>query len=187
MAMVKGSTLTSRLLWLDLKHGEAGKAQLLAAVSPATREVLSQPLQKADWYPFPVFVELNRALARMYGKGEEDAEFLRSLSRWAADANMTTLYRLFYKLGTPKWVIDRAARLWRLHYDSGLCLTERHPGNRVDMRILDFETPDDAHCQAVAGWAGRCIELSGGKEVKVDCIQCRVRGDGECRIRVDWT
>ena len=40
--------------------------------------------------------------------------------------------------------------------------------------------------QAVAGWAERSIELSGGKRAIVEESKCRTRGDELCQLDVNW-
>ena len=111
---------------------------------------------------------------------------IKSLGRHGADANLTTIYRLFYKVGTVKWILARASRLWGLHYDSGTLHVDMYPGREVGLRIEDFETPHQAHCLSVLGWAERSIELSGGGDVKIAEITCRTRGGPLCRFRASW-
>lgn len=184
MPNVKGSAITSRVLWVSLHHGEDGLRRLAQQVKPVTRQVLETPPQKARWYPFEVFVDLNETIDRVFGKG--DLRLVRELARFGADANLTTVYRLFYVVGTVKWIIDRAARLWDLHYDSGRLVVVRHPGNHVGLRIVGFPTPHQTHCMSVMGWCERSIELSGGKDVQMEEMSCRARGDAECAFQGRW-
>lgn len=184
MPNVKGSAIQSRVLWVELNHGEEGRRRLFAALRPETRKALEPPILKSKWYPFFVFVDLNETIDRLFGAG--DLSMVRTLARFGADANLTTIYRLFYMVGTVKWIIDRAARLWDLHYDSGKLLVIRQPGNDVEMRIVKFETPHRVHCLSVMGWAERSVELSGGKDVRLVETACRARGDGDCSFRVTW-
>lgn len=184
MANVKGSAVQSRALWVSLNHGDEGLRRLAAEVKPVTREALQTRADKARWYPFEVFVDLNESIDRVFGKG--DMALVKELGRFGAEANLTTVYRLFYVIGTVKWIIDRAARLWDLHYDSGRLIVVRHPGNEVGLRIVGFQTPHRTHCLSVAGWAERSVELSGGKDVKLDEPSCRARGDDECLFHATW-
>jgi hypothetical protein len=89
-------------------------------------------------------------------------------------------------VGTVKWILDRAARLWDLHYDSGKLLIVRHPGNNAELRIVKFSTPHRTHCLSVQGWAERSCELSGGKDVRLVETACRARGDDECNFLASW-
>ena len=106
MANVKGSALSSRVLWVQLEHGDAGYKRLLHQVSPDLKATIEMGINKAKWYPFDQFVELNVTLDRLFGKG--DMELIRPLGRFGADANLKTIYRLFYKVGTVHWILGRA-------------------------------------------------------------------------------
>lgn len=184
MANVKGSALSSRVLWVQLGHGAAGLDRLISQCSPALRAHIQEGIGKAKWYPFEEFVELNVLIDRLFGKG--DLGLIRELGRYGADANLTTIYRLFYKVGTTHWILGRAVRLWSAHYDSGfLEVLTRGPRTAI-LRIHNFETPDQVHCLSVAGWCQRSIELSGGENVQVVEPRCRTRGDELCQLEASW-
>jgi hypothetical protein len=181
---VKGSALASRLLWVRLGHGEAGLERLEAAASDALSPALVNGVAMARWYPFEVFVELNQVIDQLFGKG--DLGLVKELGRFGADANLKTVYRLFYKIGTVRWILGRAARLWTAHYDSGrMELVDDRPGSAT-LEIVDFATPHRIHCLSVAGWAERSVEISGGLEAKVEEDACRARGDERCLLRATW-
>ena len=184
MSNVKGSALTSRILWVQLGHGEAGMGRLKAQLSPELRSAIEQGINKAAWYPFDQFIELNTVTDRLFGRG--DLGLVKDLGRYGADANLTTIYRLFFKVGTVQWILGRAVRLWSAHYDSGYCeIATRGPKAAV-MRIRGFATPHVAHCMSVMGWTERSIELSGGKRPIVEESACRTRGDDHCRLDIAW-
>ena len=184
MANVKGSALASRILWVRLNQGEQGIERLKGNVSAELGEVLEHGAVMSKWYPFEVFVEINEAIDRTFGKG--DLALIKDLGRHGADANLTTIYRLFYKVGTVKWILARATRLWGMHYDSGNLIIEALPGKAVEARIVGFASPHRAHCLSVQGWAERSVELSGGRDVILEELSCRARGDDECFMKVSW-
>jgi hypothetical protein len=184
MPNVKGSALASRLLWVRLNQGESGIQRLGAATSPALAEVVTGGAVMARWYDFDLFVGLNLAIDRVFGKG--DLALIKQLGRHGADANLRTIYRLFYKVGTVKWIMARAARLWGMHYDAGRLLVTQAPGKEVELRIDGFPTPHRAHCLSVQGWAERSVELSGGRDVALDELSCRAAGGDQCRFRILW-
>lgn len=184
MPNVKGTAFVSRLLWVRLNHGERGLQRLSDAGSPELAELIASGAQMARWYPFDLFLEINGAIDTLFGKG--DLALVKQLGRHGADANLTTIYRLFFKVGTIKWILERAARLWGMHYDSGHMIVRRFPGREVELEIKDFATPHRIHCTAVFGWIERSLELSGGSGTTVDEVQCRARGDDRCRYRARW-
>jgi hypothetical protein len=181
---VKGSALASRVLWVRLERGEAGLARLVARASPALRATIERGVEKARWYPFEQFIELNLAIDQLFGNG--DLALVRQLGRYGADANLTTIYRLFFKVGTVHWILGRAVRLWDAHYDSGrMGVVPRGPTSAL-LRIHAFATPHPAHCLSVLGWCERSIELSGGKHPVMEETRCRTRGDELCQIKATW-
>ncbi len=185
MANVKGSSFASRILWVRLNQGEGGLKKLRARVSPELAKIVENGAVMSKWYPFEHFIELNQAIDSTFGKG--DLALVKKIGRHGADANLTTIYRLFYKVGTVKWIIARASRLWGMHYDSGRLEVDRFPGKEVSLRIVDFDTPHRIHCIAVQGWAERSVELSGGKQVAIDEVSCRADGADQCELRGTWT
>ena len=183
MANVKGSALASRVLWVKLNHGAEGVERLARQCSAGLREVIEQGPKNALWYPFDQFIELNVVIDRVFGSG--DGRLYRVLGYEGAGANLTTIYRLFYKVGTVMWILGRAARLWSAHYDSGR-LEVRARRGEAELDIIDFESPNCIHCDAVTGWCQRSIELSGGERPRVERTGCRRNGDATCRINARW-
>ena len=162
--------------------------RLLHQCSPDLRASLDgrlgRGIEKAKWYPFAQFIELITLIDRLFGQG--DLGLVKDLGRFGADANLTTIYRLFFKVGTVHWILGRAVRLWSAHYDSGyLEVMTRGPKTTV-LRIRGFDTPDKIHCLSVLGWAERSIELSGGKNVLASEPLCRTKGDELCQMEATW-
>jgi hypothetical protein len=184
MSNVKGSAFASRILWVRLNQGEQGLDRLSAASSAGLRELLQVGAVMSRWYPFDLFSELNLAVDSTFGAG--DMSLVRTLGRHGADANLTTIYRLFYKVGTVKWILARASRLWGMHYDTGTLYVDMYPGKEAGLRIEGFATPHRTHCLSVLGWAERSAELSGGTDVAFREVACRLSGDPHCRIRGSW-
>jgi hypothetical protein len=181
---VKGSAFSSRVLWVQLHHGAAGIDRICAEASPDLRMSLEQGVSKAKWYPFDQYIELNVIMDRLFGRG--DLGLVKQLGRYGADANLTTIYRLFYKVGSPSWILGRTVRLWNTHYDSGFCEVATRGARAAVLRVRAFETPHPVHCLSVAGWAERSIELSGGKRPILEETKCRTRGDDVCQFDATW-
>lgn len=181
---MKGSALASRVLWVQLGHGAAGIAKLRAAATAQLGATLDAGVAKARWYPVPQFLELNVLIDRLFGAG--DLALVRELGRHGADANLTTIYRLFYKVGTTHWILGRAVRLWSAHYDTGYLEVLTPAPREAILRIHGFALPDRVHCLSVLGWCERSIELSSGTRATAAETRCRTRGDPACQIEATW-
>ena len=108
------------------------------------------------------------------------------MGRFGAEVNLPTLYRIFYRFGTPLFVLKKASRLWDVHYDSGRLDADQTGDNAVMLTIVEFERPHRAHCLSVLGWATRSIELSGAELTRGEETRCRTRGDSSCTLELAW-
>lgn len=186
---VKGSAITARVRWVRELYGEPGVRRMKEALGDEHRRALDGRILPHEWVSFELFVAMCTELDRLYGKG--DLELCRELGRYSARANLPTLYRIFYTLGSPGFIIRRAARVWDVHYSSGRLevhtAAEPGGGESVRLRIVGFETPHRAHCLSVLGWCEQSIELSGGTLVAPGAeTKCRTRGDDSCEISARW-
>ena len=176
--------MTARVLWIELNHGGAGLTRVLAECSPELRATIEGGMSKAAWYPLAQMIELCVVIDRVLGVG--DLALVRELGRQSCDANLTTIYRLFFKLGSVHWILGRAVRLWSAHYDTGyLEVMTRGPKAAV-ARLRGFAAPHPVHCLSVEGWCERSVELSGGQHARVAESKCRTRGADLCQLDLDW-
>lgn len=184
MAQVKGSAITSRVRYVRDRFGEQALRQVKAALPAQHRTALDGKVLPHAWVPYELFVILNVEVDRLFGKG--DLGLCREMGRYSAEVNLPTLYRIFYKLGTPMFIFSKAARLWQVHYDSGsMTPVEDGPGC-VRLRIEGFEEPHRAHCLSVLGWAEQSVEISGAQVYDAGEEKCRTRGDDLCELVLRW-
>ena len=184
MGHVKGSAIASRVHFVRARYGQAGLAEVLGQMSRENAVLLSRETPPAAWVPFSVFVELNVTADRVFGAG--DLGLCLEMGRYGAEQNLPTLYKLFYRLGTPQYILSRAARLWDVHYDSGRLRLEDAGPRAMRMRIEGFDQPHRSHCLSVLGWTTRSIEMSGGKLLTFGETRCRTFGDSVCELVADW-
>jgi hypothetical protein len=180
---VKGSALRARVQWVK-DRGMPAYARLLTGLSQETRAVVDQGFSPFAWYPMETFIELCVTVDRLFGKG--DLLLCEDLGRYACDANLTTLYKMLYKLGNIHFILRRAALAWSLSYDEGELKVVGQGDHSAALQIAGITTPHRAHCLSVKGWVARAGELSGARDVVVT-ERCRVLGASECEMRLDWS
>lgn len=184
MARVKGSALLARLQFVEERHGAEGLARLFAAFSPDQRSRLQNELMPHAWASFDDFVDLSVAIDRLFGQG--DMALCYEMGRYSAEKNLPTLYRIFYRLGSPLYIFRKAARVWEVHYDSGRLAPVQEAERQVRIRVLDFERPHRAHCLSIKGWAARSVEMSGAVIEDMAEDRCRLWGDPTCEMWLRW-
>lgn len=184
---IKGSAVTARVRYVRESYGEPGVRRLKESLSPESRQRIDEKVMPHDWVPLPMFIELCTEIDRLYGRG--DLALCRELGRYAAKVNLPTLYRIFYALGSPRFIVSRAIRVWGVHYDSGridATFEEKPPLERVTLTLRNFAEPHPVHCLSVLGWVERSVELSGGEISDASETTCRSRGDDACRFVVSY-
>jgi predicted hydrocarbon binding protein len=185
MALMKGSAFTARFAYLRAAHPDRWD-ELVAALSAETQALARGPCLKGSWYPFASFVDLNVQADRLFGKG--DLALARELGRDAAKVNMPALYRLFYKIGSVEYALDKIASAWRQHHDSGrleMTMTPSSPPGAL-VRLVDFAAPHPALCRSLEGFFTGSLELMRMNDVKVVEVRCRTRGAKVCEWSGTW-
>jgi hypothetical protein len=176
--------MLSRLRWVVEHHGEAAFDATLAQMKPEHADDVRARMDPAAWVSFDAYVDLSTVIDARYGKG--DLALCRELGRYAARANLPTLYRAFYKLGSVQTIMSQATSVWREHYDSGRASAKDVGPGEVAVIIEDFETPHVSHCLGVLGWAEESIAISGAKVLSAEETRCRLRGDPLCELRARY-
>lgn len=184
---IKGSAITARVRYVRELYGEPGVRRVKEALSAESRRRLEEKVMPHDWVPLEMFIELNTEIDRLYGRG--DLELCRELGRYASKVNLPTLYRIFYALGSPRFILSRAIRVWDVHYDSGridATFEEIPPLEKAILSVREFAEPHPVHCLSVLGWVERSVELSGGEVKDARETKCRTKGADVCRFEVTY-
>jgi uncharacterized protein (TIGR02265 family) len=186
MPNVKGTSIAARLDYVRRRGGEEAVAAILGELSDKS-EVdqirVTGPLKSA-WYPFRMFVELIEAIDRKFGKG--DGSLIEDLGAEVARTDLKTVYKVFYRIASPNFVVSKATQVWSRYYDSGeLTVLQNDPG-KVRIELRSFASPNKTHCQSVTGWMRETLHMSGAQECQVTHPRCRTRGDAICEYVATW-
>lgn len=184
MVNVKGSAIVSTYNYIVKEHGETGWNKVLATLRKKEKNPLMRKLLVGSWYPFDTYVALLRALDDIYGKG--DNRLIFNLGKFSAEDGLSTIYRFFFKVGSPNFIISRAAKIWSSYYSVGEMTIENNEKGMATIVLRDWPTPMKEHCDRVRGWITRAIEMSGGKDVKVKETKCQCTGDKVCQYDLRW-
>lgn len=180
---MKGSAFSARFDYLR-SHFPEQWPSYLAKLQPATRELGQTPVMKNAWYPFDAFIDLNVVADQMFGKG--DLALAKVLGKHASEANLPSLYKLFYLVGSPEYIIRKAATLWSVHHTTGRCELISHEKAYVEYRVHDFAQPHRALCKSLEGFIERSLELSGVTQIRIHEQQCAADGAPFCAFFGRW-
>jgi len=109
------------------------------------------------------------------------------MGRAAAEYGLTTFYKIFFKVGSPQFIITRSAKVWRTYYTSGEMTVPVCEDGHAVVELVGFEEPARELCERLPGFFERTVELSGGRGVRLVHETCVHRGATSCRFEAWWS
>ncbi|MBL8952598.1 MAG: DUF2378 family protein [Myxococcaceae bacterium] len=183
MPKIRGSAFIPRINYLKANHADTWPA-VSKSVTPQTRELLDVHPLATGWYPFETFVDLMQVADRICGAG--DLELVSKLGHQAATANLSTVLRIFIRLGSPDYILGKASKVWNMYHDSGRAETESLGPRSIAFQVHDFAAPHEVLCVTLRGWVRAYLEATGCKAVVVRETKCRRHGGDRCRYEGQW-
>jgi uncharacterized protein (TIGR02265 family) len=184
MAQVKGTAVNSSLRYVRERFGEETLARVLEALPEADRAAIGAGVLASSWYPMAAFLRFMQEAERQLGAQEPDV--LVKMGRASCDYGVTGVYRIFFKVGSPEFLVSRGAHVFSSYYDTGqMRVVEAAPGRAV-VELTSFEGGAPQFCARLYGWMHRTLELAGARNLRSSHSACVHRGDAVCRFEGSW-
>lgn len=185
MARVKGTAVKASIAFLkDRTDAETFEA-LLGHLAPENRNILAQPILQSSWYELSLLLDVMAA-----AEGRIALTPGRSLAwemgRFSAEFGLKTIYKVFFKVADPGFIIRKSSQVFSTYYDSGRMEVIASEERAATMRITGFDQPHVWFCDRILGWMERTLELSGAKNPRLSHPKCMARGDASCDYSGRW-
>lgn len=184
MSEVKGTALSTRLKYVEEKAAPEIKEKVYAELTEGFQQEIRKGIFANTWYPIGYYLEINQAIAKIMGNGNEEIAF--DVGCYSADQVLHGVYKLFYKIGTPEFVLKNASRVMNQYFTEGKLRVVFDLPRQARIYFEDVRDYRHTQCLSLIGWAYRNIQLSGGKNVTHQVVQCRKRGDPACQGLLKW-
>ena len=149
----------------------------------ASDQLVLAEVVAVGWYDLELYARLIRALDERYGKG--DLALLDELGRFEAESDYRGIFRLFFRMASPAYMVEKTADYWRRFHDAGQWAIERRGATAVWGALTSWGV-DEALCRELVAYVKRAIELVGGKDVALEHPRCRARGATRCEYLMSW-
>lgn len=184
MAQVKGTAVQASLRYVRERFGDDALARVVEALPEADRAAFGHGALASSWYGMDGFLRFMQEAEKQLHAQEPDV--VRRMGRASCDYGLTTVYKIFFKVGSPEFIISRAAHVFSSYYDTGeLRIVESGPGRAV-AELAGFEGGAPQFCDRIFGWMQRTLELAGAKGLRSAHSACVHRGDPVCRFEGSW-
>lgn len=186
MAKVKGSALRASVAFLKERLSEGQWRDMLAKLSEADRQVIGETVLQSSWYDVSLLYRLMDA-ARPMVSVPPGRTLAWEMGRYSAEYGLKTIYRIFFKVADPHFIIRKASQVFSNYYDCGAMENVATDPNAAHLRLTGFDQPSSDFCDRVQGWMERTLELSGAKMVSMSHPKCMARGDACCDYQGRWS
>ena len=159
MALTKGTDVAV-LRDLLRKRGPEVEAAVVAKMDPEARRLYEKALA-FDWSPVELQMRVYLAAARTLFPSS--AEPMAELGEVLARADYGGLYRFFLRIPTVKYVMSKAAQLWRTYYDTGQATVENAAEGSIDVVVRGFPDLPPPMREMAGGHMLVLLELTAGK------------------------
>lgn len=165
------------------RYGQDGWEQVLARLTQPERDELAS-IVAVGWYSLPFYAKLIRVIDQVHGYG--DLGLLLQLGRYEAEKDLTTLHRMLLRLASPAYAVEKTAEYWRRFHDTGTWTMTREGDSQLRGSLEGWGCVDLALCRELQGYLTRSMELVGAKNVVVDHVRCRTKGEPTCIFVGKW-
>jgi hypothetical protein len=181
-AEIKGVGLRGLLKYIK-QNNPGGVEPLLEKLPPAERKIFESPILTSNWYPYSVFAELLKIMDDEMGSG--DLKLCRKYAEQSASLDMNSIFKIFFKVGSPQFIIKRSDWFWKQYYRPGGMEVSEVTDTMVRIRVKDFNMVKH-HCMIMEGWMEKALAMSGAKNPKMREVQCRSQGAPFCEFVGEW-
>lgn len=185
MAKVKGSVVHSNVAFFQEKLGKETYAKILAKLGPADREAIETVVLQSAWYEYSLVLRIMEAAEEFY-KGTGPKSMAWEMGRFSAEYGLKTVYKIFFKVADPHFIISRASKIFGNYFDAGSMEVVSLEKHAAHIRVRGFDQPCQAFCDRAQGWMERTLELAGAKSVVITHPKCAAQGGAWCDYMGRW-
>jgi hypothetical protein len=161
--MAKGVNFICGKKYIEMKYGKEIWEQILRSLSSEGRAVWKDCLLTSSEYPFWAFKEMMAALHTVL-KTAEDAE-LAEVYEYIADQSLNSIYKIFFRLAQPSFVIKNYPLLWNRFFNAGTVGVPVADKGHATVRFLLPDVFDSWLPPACLGYSIKAVEMAGGSDL----------------------
>lgn len=182
----KGGVIASVPKFVKSTFGEPALKQWLEALSPEAAELLSGNIVASSWYPVDkMLVEPTQKICELFYRG--DMEGAWESGRFSANDGLKGIYRIFVAIGTPYYIIKKAAIILPTFYKPSTIEVADIGDKAVTLHITEFPEPHPVLDARIGGWIECALEICGCKDVVVTMPKLMSKGDPYSVYQMSWS
>ena len=173
--LAKGVSFLYARTYIIAKYGPEVWEKVVLSMPLESREVWLGSLLVTQAYPFEAFKDMMTSLIGVL-KTAKDAE-LAAIYEFIADQSLSKMYKIFFRLAHPSFVIKNYPSLWKMFFSTG---TVEVPVAEKGHAVLRFLLPgifNDWLPPACLGYSKKAVEMAGGSGLTLDGVSHEKKGE----------
>jgi len=185
MVEIKGSVVSDAIKNVKTNFGDDMYNVIVSQLKPETRPIFEGgSILPISWYPLDAFLEFLEMDLKVTANGDEQ-ELIRR-SEKVIEGELSGIYKLFVKLGSPGFVLNRISSVHQTYF-RGVDIEVELPGpGKAIMKYTGFEKQQRLVGMSIIGFYRKALEISGAKNVTAEFITPIEDDKGYCELALNW-
>ncbi len=180
----KGNLVAARHRYVLETWGQEMLDELVGRLSGPAKDLLARPPLPMGWHPLGMLAEVDRVI--FDGPMGGDMGRMRRFGFVIADYDLSTLYRVLFKVGSPGFIVRRLPVAYGTYIRHAGTLRIEVDGRTANVHLERGLVPHYLCLAGMSGWMEAALTLSGSRQPRVEHVACRHWGDPECRWELGW-
>lgn len=182
--LVKGAAVVSTKAFVESKY-EGELIKWLSNLPEKSQKIYTQTISESKWYSLnDAFVVPTRIMLKMFY--DNDLSGANELGSYSAKKGLTGIYKVFVKMGSPAFIISRAAKVFTAYYKDSSIKVLSSTKKSVILMIDRFPEYADVVEHRIIGWIDKALEISGCENVKTQVVHSFLKGDPFTEFFITW-
>ena len=181
----KGTAIIATRDFVKARHGEEGLKKFIDSLDPTAAKSYSSIILSNNWFDIQkMLVEPSIKIAELFYNKDKKAFW--EIGRHSADHGLKGIYRLFVKVGSPQFILNKAGDILPTYYNPSEMKGESIDKNKFSVKITKFEDYTEVVEMRIGGWIEKALEICGCKNVKVEISKSFLKKDDHTQFILSW-
>ena len=182
MTRIKGSKLSSKLVFVRHAYGEETLERVINAMSADDRPLISG-VADLRWYPSDLYERLVQTICRVAARGDETV--YDRMGAETAEHQLSNIYAAFRR-GDLVRTLKNMVPMHSHMNDPGHMEVDSSRNCECTITVTEPRSTAVASCRISRAFYGRVAELAGAADVHVTERTCTALGNDACRFVIEW-
>lgn len=186
MMEVRGRALKSIQNFVRKEFGQEGFDRWLDTIPVEAYTVYSLSIDANEWFPLKkLLIEPTANIAQLFYEWDlKKASW--EMGRYSADFGLKGPFRLFFKVGSTKFLIHKSSEILPMYYRPSEMEVAQYREGLIRLHITRFPEIDKTTEYRICGWTQRAMEINGRKNVEVEITKSLTTFDPCTEFRITW-